>query len=149
MKATELQIGDWVIFHDSGYASDGTTWEEDRICQIDSIDEDVRVKWYDESGCEEDWPHVSTELLSPIPLTSEILEKNGFEKQWQDNYEYFDDDENLNVTFHPKTSNYTNGAYDYIDIEKGCLTINEMPIMFVHELQHALRLCGITREIIL
>ena len=75
--------------------------------------------------------------------------KNGFEKLWQDNYEYFNDDENLNVTFHPKSSNYTNGAYDYIDIEKGCLTINEMPVMFVHELQHALILCGIEKEIIL
>ena len=85
--------------------------------------------------------------VKPISLTPEILEKNGFEKRWQDNFEYFNDDEGLNITFHPKSSNYTNGAYDYIDIERGCLTINEMPIAFVHELQHALRLCGTSKEI--
>ena len=85
--------------------------------------------------------------LEPIPLTPEVFEKNGFEKRWQDIYEYFNDDENLNITFYPKSSNYTNGAYDYINIEKGCLTINEMPIAFVHELQQALRLCGISKEI--
>ena len=89
----------------------------------------------------------SSYIVEPIPITKEILEKNGFEKRWQDNYEYFNDDEGLNITFHPKSSNYTNGAYDYIDIEKGCLTINEMPIEFVHQLQQVLRLCGIKKEI--
>ena len=102
------------------------------------------VGWSDKESV---W--VNGRCIEPIPLTPEILEKNGFEKQWQDNYEYSDDDENLNMTFFPKSSNYTNGAYDYIDIEKGCMTINEMPIEFVHELQHALRLCGIEKEIIL
>lgn len=89
----------------------------------------------------------SSYVVEPIPLTREILEKNGFEKRWQDSYEYFNDDEGLSITFHPKSSNYTNGAYDYIDIERGCLTINELPISFVHELQHALRLCGTSKEI--
>ena len=85
--------------------------------------------------------------LEPIPLTTEILEKNGFEKTWQDNFVYDNEDIGLIITFHPKETNYTNGIYDYIDIEKGCVTITEMPIEFVHQLQHALRLCGIEKEI--
>lgn len=87
--------------------------------------------------------------IEPIPLTAEILEKNEFEKQQFGHFIYENDDVNLRIEFYPKNINYTNGCYDYIDIEKGCVTITEMPIEFVHELQHALRLCGITREIIL
>ena len=140
MKANELMVGDWVIFHDSGYASDGTTWEENRVCQIDSIDEDVRVKWYDESGYKEDWPHVSTELLSPIPLTSGILKKNGFE-YFHKNYSSL----SYNHPFKLKMTNWPdeNGL-------GGLWTIcNIIEIRFVHQLQHALRLCGIEKEIVL
>ena len=134
MKTNELMIGDYVNYRG-------------QIIKVTSL--------YDKGGSNEvGWSNkeivwVNGRCIEPIPLTPEILEKNGFEKQWQDNYEYSDDDENLNMTFFPKSSNYTNGAYDYIDIEKGCMTINEMPIEFVHELQHALRLCGIEKEIIL
>ena len=110
---------------------------------------------YDKGGSNEiGWGRLEStwangSVIEPIPLTVEILEKNDFEKNWQDNYEYFDDDEGLNITFHPKSSNYTNGAYDYIDVKKGCLTINEMPITFVHELQHVLILCESKKEIVL
>ena len=85
------------------------------------------------------------EYLEPIPLTTYILEKNGFEKQLG-NFVYENDDESLRIEFYPKNINYTNGCYDYIDIERGCITITEMPIEFVHELQHAMRLCGIDKE---
>lgn len=128
MKANELMIGDWVLYNET----------PQQILEISGIEDEVYLET-------DELVHQSE--IQPIPLTPEILEKNWFEKQWQDNYEYFDDDENLNITFHSKNSNYTNGAYDYIDIEKGCLTINEMPIAFVHELQHALRLCESEKEI--
>ena len=134
MKTNELMIGDYVNYRG-------------QIIKVTSLYDkggSNEVGWSDKESV---W--VNGRCIEPIPLTPEILEKNGFEKQWQDNYEYSDDDENLNMTFFPKSSNYTNGAYDYIDIEKGCMTINEMPIEFVHELQHALRLCGIEKEIIL
>ncbi|UKK52117.1 hypothetical protein L6472_05935 [Prevotella sp. E13-17] len=129
MKANELMIDDWVYNK--------------------NIDKPMQIYPMIFSQMFRGKPAATTEDFNifPIPLTTEIFEKNGFEKQWQDDCEYFDDDENLVITFHPKSSNYTNGAYDYIDIEKGCLTINEMPIAFVHELQHALRLCGIEKTI--
>ena len=88
------------------------------------------------------------ENLIPIPLTKEIFEKNGFEKLRESRFLLEDLEDNYWVKFYPKDTNYTCGAYDYIDIDCGCLSIREMPIKFVHELQNALRLCGITREII-
>lgn len=133
MKVNVLQIGDYVNYRG-------------QIIKVTSL--------YDKGGSNEigwsdkEYVWVNADNIKTIPLTAEILEKNGFEKR-QDNYEYFDDDEGLNITFHPKSTNYTNGAYDYIDIEKWCLTINEMPISFVHELQHVLILCESKKEIIL
>lgn len=87
------------------------------------------------------------DYLDPIPLTAEILEKNEFEMGSSGNYWFSDEDEGLEITFFPKGKNYTNGAYDFVDIYKGCLSIIELPVGFVHELQHALRLCGIDKEI--
>ena len=134
MKANELMIGDYVNYRG-------------QIIKVTSL--------YDKGGSNEvGWSDkeciwVNADNVEPIPLTNEILEKNGFEKSWQGNYEFFDDDENLNIDFFPKSTNYTNGAYDYIDIERGCLTIDEMPIAFVHELQHVLILCESKKEIVL
>lgn len=77
----------------------------------------------------------------PIPLTPEILEKNGFENRgaqffcdsigmiwWKDNIFMF--------------SKYTR----HEDLPTENVSIN---IGYVHELQHALRLCGIEKEIVL
>jgi hypothetical protein len=148
MKANELSckdlmIGDWVIFHDSGYTSDGTTWEENRVCQIDSIDEDVRVKWYDESGYEEDWPHVSTMLLSPIPLTPEILGKNRF-------FPY--DKESKVYRWEYNEYVYINADFEteepFVAVHNTCYHATPY-CRYVHQLQHAMLLCGIEKEIVL
>lgn len=148
MKANELMIADWVIFHDSGYASDGTTWEENRVCQIDSIDEVVRVEWYDESGCKEDWPHVSTVLLSPIPLTPEILEKNGFVESPHYPMVFRIIEDNLRVAINMDRGLYLSITKTFDDGSEE-FNYNTPKPKFVHELQHALKLCGIEKEIIL
>ena len=130
MDIKSLMIGDWVKPQNVdasfrvGLIGADSVWN----------DADTHEWYYDE--------------LEPIPLTAEILEKNGFEKTWQDNFVYDNEDIGLIITFHPKETNYTNGIYDYIDIEKGCVTITEMPIEFVHQLQHVLRLCEVSIEII-
>jgi hypothetical protein len=134
MNAKDLMVGDLVCCVGTNI----------RVTSLYDKCDSNEIGW---GRLESTWANGS--VIEPIPLTAEILVKNGFEKNWQDNYEYFDDDEGLNITFHPKSSNYTNGAYDYIDVEKGCMTINEMPITFVHELQHALILCESKKEIVL
>lgn len=85
-----------------------------------------------------------------IEIVAEILEKNGFEKQQGyigSVFAFDDDDKDAHVIIHPKEDNYTRGAYTYIHIEHGCLSLDELPIEYIHELQHALRLCKIDKEI--
>lgn len=137
MKANELMIGDWVECVDS-------THKKKVYAQIDAIEECQTCILVKLDNC--NW-FLDISFIKPIPLTPEILEKNGFERTWRDVFAYDNEDIGLIITFHLKETNYTNGAYDYIDIERGCMTITEMPIEFVHQLQQALRLCGIDKTI--
>ena len=86
--------------------------------------------------------------IEPIPLTPKILEKNG--------WTYNDEDEK----FAPQT--WVGGGLMLQDADDGgyCIVVtsdwddedtNNTPfnILYVHELQHALRLCGIKKEIVL
>lgn len=93
---------------------------------IDAIDERfvVRVVGMDF------W--VLPNFVSPIPLTIEILEKNfRADKQW--NNGWF-------VNDHIHIYQTTSGVYNiqYMEI---------VDIQYVHELQHALKLCGIDKNI--
>jgi len=81
--------------------------------------------------------------IAPIPLTPEILEKNwfrhgdGFEKRWYDVKI-----EDKKVTLYQSNIFYT------LMIDEGIWPkLNNIYIRFVHELQHALRLCGIEKDI--
>lgn len=70
--------------------------------------------------------------IEPIPLTPDILEKNGFSEN------YREDD-----------LSYAQSCGDVIGIHilgKGGI-MDEMYFKYVHQLQHALRLCGIEKEI--
>lgn len=74
--------------------------------------------------------------LEPIPLIPEILEKNGFSNKgtlWYLEEDNFELEHNNNDSF--------------IWIVGDVYIVAS--IKYVHELQHALRLCGITREIII
>lgn len=151
MKANELNVrdlmlDDWVVFHDSGYASDGTIWKDDRVCQIDGIDTDVKVKWHDEDGCEE-MPHVNTVDLSPIPITSEILEKNEFIGMPYAVLK-IDDDSWLEYYYHEhRLIKWWSGIDEWENHSKVKDITFQCHCIYVHELQHALRMCGIKKEV--
>ena len=104
-----------------------------------AIDEyDVAMRYSDNSTC-----YTSPKLLQPIPLTPEILEKNGFKKEGR----YFIiEDDYYDVSIREITDSiwrvkYCNTEFSAFD----CI----LHIAFIHELQHALRLCGIEKEIVL
>ena len=83
----------------------------------------------------------------PIPLTPEILEKNGFEKALQlSDIEPFDTDEEGN-----KYYSYNKTLWGWWQPDNiFCIPANGLGwlnIKYVHELQHALRLCGIEKTI--
>lgn len=119
MKANELMVNDWVRPIGCNPFRVGCVLG-DAVCN----DSDTQM-WCDDE-------------IEPIPLTAEILEKNGFEcrgawcipgesmglRQNRDEWDI--------ITFY--------GAYTSIPL---------CNIRYVHELQHALRLCKIKKEIVL
>ena len=114
MKSKDLMIGDWVY-------SRGRT---ERVTSI-----------YDGYICTEHFKYSHDYFFDPIPLTPEILEKNGWE--W---------DGELWVTDDFLIEN----GYDYYNrFWWSVFNSPLLPINSVHELQHALRLCGIEKEIVL
>lgn len=97
MKAVELMIGDWILYNDK---------------PVKTLQLSKNSKY--------DW-------VKPIPLTPEILEKNGF------------------VRHHDKIHPY---YVDYCHERDGFTIFNSRTwhghiLNSVHELQHALRLCGL------
>ena len=94
---------------------------------------------------------VWNDRFEPIPLTPEILEKNGFEII--DNMYPFptfrcDDRENyLCITIGFPEGNKTRRKYPFIEIYGKDIYVDYLIINFVHQLQHALKLCGIEKEI--
>ena len=85
------------------------------------------IKWnYSEMFCPNGIPVIGRDL-EPVPLTPEILEKNGW---WFDTEDKWLHDE---VNF---IIEKWNGRFQ-------CYDINQIKLDSVHELQHALRLCGL------
>jgi hypothetical protein len=84
--------------------------------------------------------------IEPIPLTKEILEKNGFENQGfrhHDQYNGIDDRVLLNNN--KAYMNSVNEWFVHIDSEDYC-TIANCELTYVHELQNLLKLCKINFE---
>ena len=147
MDIKSLMVGDWVKIKTYGVSDKFERTEAYIYVKVAEIGSGLITVEYN-NDIKEPYRICENTEIEPVPLTPEILEKNGFEKTWQDNFVYDNEDIGLIITFHPKETNYTNGTYNYIDIEKGCVTIMEMPIEFVHQLQHVLRLCEVSIEII-
>ena len=119
MKTTDLMVGDWVLINDALH----------KIQAIDSIDAEIQADgelyYVGEDRCH------SEDKIEGIPLTPEILKKNGWkrvdeifmEKRVDDNT-YFSWADRCGAVL------YQNGHY-------------MCDCKYVHELQHALRLCGL------
>lgn len=128
MKASELMIGDWVLTLES-------THKEKVYAQIWAIEEGQTSILVKKDNC--NW-FVDIEWIEPIPLTPEILEKNGFSKSRLMG-------EQRHFTYYLAPSVSLLAIYD-ADFS---LKIGDCAryIKYVHKLQHALSLCGIEKEI--
>lgn len=133
MKTNELMIGDWVFNAYHG--------------------ENIQITPYDffTHGHFEDGKYIPTGVtpsngwdLEPIPITPEILEKNGFVQNPRSKsrrpHQICTDSVyiswwsgRLNILFKPFIGHSTN----HVNVDG----------KYVHELQHALRICGIEKEI--
>lgn len=152
MKANELMIGDWVLRFGE------TPARVDAIGNIEVYLSD------DKTG---DWT-VSYEHIKPIPITSEILEKNGFTHCDYEGSELLDafcwvefnearngfmiNRASIKVTLYKKPIMGVSVLTEidtYSTKGDGVNKVHSCDIESVHELQHALRLCGIEKEIVL
>lgn len=124
MNCKELRIGDWVMLNGSHY-------------QIEEISQ-------------KGWVHMTRngirvnmttdyllEVLQPIPITAEILKANGFEEDPEDGTMCWGNKELEEVTWR--------GTILKIDSLSASLEL--VSCMYLHQLQHALKLCGIEEEI--
>lgn len=122
MKATDLMVGDWVICN----------YYSDKPCYI-------------QFGVG-DFQKLGFEFCDPIPLTHEILEKNGFEvtrnMSSSGNKDVWSLRVSKNKVFHI-IEHHNKRKFPYFWIELG----SNSDIKYVHQLQHALRLCEIEKEI--
>lgn len=141
-------VGDWVmrmndhpikieeiLVNDDGYAINGI-WDYHELRSWINIDD-----------------------INPIPLTAEILEKNGFKKYEEDYHNEYvcekcDETSYYEVVICWKDS-YDNGALDAFNhvqwdegwkldiVSEGSYNKGWCKTIYLHELQHALRLCGL------
>ena len=119
----DLSIGDWVKA--SGVAK--------RVHSIDFQNGEYFVHFSDPDTNSEDYLHAP--FVKPIPLTPEILEKNGISKTYEsDEYAVYKG-EGFNVTEY------------YTELWEFERHRNRLMIRNVHQLQHALRLAGVEKEI--
>lgn len=154
MKPNELMIGDLV------YRIDFKIPVPSKIIGIEVINYDKMEYVVDVLNKNGYNVQLYLDEIEPIPLTPEILEKNGFMLQdnWlQDNwYCLVIGDDKIYVNL-PEEGN----IYQYTDIEYQKLVYNPEDVteveystsmtfkgtISVHQLQHAFKLCGIDKEI--
>lgn len=129
LKISDLSVGDWVRCRG----------RNGRIERLEVIRYDERIRVAVESDLGTMYQFVDIEDIDPIPITPEILEKNGLCVVEEDadfsEYELFGS-ENFSI-FHIKGTFH----YRFETPQASVVCWN------VHQLQHALRLAGIDKEI--
>lgn len=134
MKANELMLGNYIkiAIANTGYL------------RVTAIYPDAVVA-EDSCGVDDCYPIT---IMSGIPLTPEILKKNGFDFLYSsvpggtpqeqrmrkvDTYEW----QGLAVNYYHETNDFQ------------MVNFRGVRLNYVHQFQHALRLCGIEKEIVL
>lgn len=143
MKAEELMIGDWVYGCTDPYETDRDKKKYPvKVIRIDA-DGDTMTEGENPftEPYEDEWWN-----LEPIPLTPEILEKNGFERPDARSLYFTKSDDYFDVAIHEITDSIWYFEYQNCEFN---LPPCSVLVAYVHELQHALRLCGIDKEIVL
>lgn len=133
MKSIDLMIGDWVYVAHRGSAS--------HFGKVSALLSSGAVETEIEGSL------ALSSSVKPIPLTAEILEKNGFKKAgFNDNWpsglcgKWWSKDGQIVVKMFELT---LMGIVFSVSGSNSKIS----NIRYVHDLQHALRLCGIEREI--
>ena len=122
MKATELMIGDWV-YNSHNRKNERVEEIGSGLVMLDYND----LYEYDE--------------IEPIPLTAEILERNGFKRSGTN---YIMADDYYDIVVHEISDSIWDLQYTNCEMPVGN---QQMCVCHVHQLQHALRMCDEEIEI--
>lgn len=147
MKISDLSVGDWVRY-------------DDRICQIAEIHqlsynfgskEIIRfpsVTLYYEDDMPTYRESVILKDIHPIPITAEILEKNGWGTDGMYAFLRIDEHRHLEYYFHEhRLRKYFCGVDEWQNHAKVSDITFAVHCYSVHQLQHVLRLAGVDKEI--
>ena len=119
MKAKELMIGDWVLYNGDSKPYPVQVTEITSLKQL-GVYNDKELFWF----------IAGEKYFDPIPLTAEILKKNGFSEDIDGGFS----------NFTPYRIFLVCPESEIVFPYDGWVGLN---IKYVHELQHALRLCGL------
>ena len=139
MKAEELMIGDWVLWKNKPV----------QIAEISGIKYSFGHIDVVLAHCNDDNLLESHDIKSiePIPITPSILEKNGFmEYRYRQGDWFFVIENKENETL----AIVSYGTSHRLEIESWDDLIGSFErggIKYIHQLQQAMRLCGISKEI--
>lgn len=150
MNAKDLMIGDWIH---RCYTCSDTGREvviDFQLAEIRNLAKSLYV-------CSEKGVVCKVENAEPIPLTAEILEKNGWELISNTPYklEYFWStgaiEEYADIRIYVGKDHNDVWRWDFpilnIHLYRGDIELTKL--RYIHELQHALRLCGIDKDLII
>lgn len=133
MKANELMIGDWI-----SYIEDGNLYYA-RVSEV------YKPSVFTEDG-EFEGREVEEDEIIPVQITPEILEKNGFKKDYNGDFELIEEGYGIRVVRRGDVYAFTlTAGRDITDMVR--FAIHQVGPFSVHWVQHALKLCGIELEI--
>lgn len=134
MRANELMIEDWVY-------------------RPDCYDKVKEIRNTGVIGIDSMRGLIAFGEIEPIPLTPEILEKNGFLANKHvypyPYYEYINEEDKLKIGFAFPQGNKTAYKEPWVYIDSERVFVEHLPCMFVHQLQQILRLCRIKKEVVI
>jgi hypothetical protein len=134
ISVSDLSVGDWVC-------AKMAKWDYDdiditppmQVVRIDDKEVVLSLRWVEHCAFVDD--------LRPIEITADVLEKNGFKKngeynEW--NIGEWDEYPFIGVSLDRQSMRVKH---------LGCDIFIEGKVVYIHQLQHALRLAGINKEI--
>lgn len=122
IKITDLCVGDWVMYEGN----------HRKVALIDGVNGLIKFALSPN--------FVGVGAIEPIPLTQEMLEKNGFTLPWRKGKEWVLQSHTWRVGVTLRKNGYW-----HINSDEGKFCLKNA--RYIHQLQHALRLAGIDKEI--
>lgn len=131
LKISDLSVGDWVKVKDDTYKVMGITM----LAEFDLCNSSVAYR-------------ETLDNIEPIPITAEILEKNGWSSDGMYATLRIDEHRHLEYYYHEhRLRKYYCGVDEWQNHAKVNNITFAVHCYSVHQLQHALRLAGVDKEI--